>query len=85
MDIKTIIQDLISAGMTQMEIERQSGVDQSTISGILSGKRGKRPSYRTFDSLQRLHSRVAGSVCFLTHHSARSREGNSECIRAKKA
>lgn len=58
MDAKTLIDELTAAGLTQMEIERRSGVDQSTISGIKTGKRGKRPTYQTVDALKRLRDSV---------------------------
>ncbi|WP_322070954.1 helix-turn-helix domain-containing protein [Paraburkholderia bannensis] len=58
MDAKTLIDELLSAGLTQMEIERRSGVDQSTISGIKTGKRGKRPAFETVDALKRLRDSV---------------------------
>jgi transcriptional regulator with XRE-family HTH domain len=58
MDAKLLIDELLGAGLTQMEIERQSGVDQSTISGIKTGKRGKRPAYETVDALKKLRDSV---------------------------
>ncbi|MDE1139554.1 MAG: helix-turn-helix domain-containing protein [Paraburkholderia tropica] len=62
MDAKTLIDELTAAGLTQMEIERRSGVDQSTISGIKTGKRGKRPTYQTVDALKRLRDAVVRST-----------------------
>jgi transcriptional regulator with XRE-family HTH domain len=59
MDAKTLIDELLGAGMTQMEIERRSGVDQSTISGIKTGKRGKRPAYETMVALKKLRDSMA--------------------------
>lgn len=59
MDAKTLIDELLGAGLTQMEIERRSGVDQSTISGIKTGKRGKRPAYETMAALMKLRDSVA--------------------------
>lgn len=53
-----MIADLMQAGMTQMEIERQSGVDQSTVSGIYTGRRGKRISYEVMSKLKQLHDHI---------------------------
>ncbi|WP_155626223.1 helix-turn-helix domain-containing protein [Burkholderia vietnamiensis] len=58
MNAQSIISALMAAGFTQMEIERRSGVDQSTVSGLYTGKRGKRVSYEVVRKLQALHSEV---------------------------
>jgi transcriptional regulator with XRE-family HTH domain len=67
MDAKTLIDELLGAGMTQMEIERRSGVDQSTISGIKTGKRGKRPAYETVDALKKLRDSVVRAARRKSH------------------
>lgn len=48
----------MAAGLTQMEIERRSGVDQSTVSGLYTGKRGKRVSFEVASKLQTLYAEV---------------------------
>ncbi|MEK6418446.1 MAG: hypothetical protein V4801_02500 [Burkholderia gladioli] len=63
MNAQALIADLMRSGLTQMEIERRSGVDQSTVSGLYTGKRGKRVSYEVVSKLSALHDEVfsAGS------------------------
>jgi transcriptional regulator with XRE-family HTH domain len=58
MDAKTLIDELIAAGLTQMEIQRRSGLSQSTVSQITTGRRGKRPSAETFIALTKLRNSV---------------------------
>ncbi|WP_223996488.1 helix-turn-helix domain-containing protein [Burkholderia gladioli] len=58
MNAQTLIADLMRSGLTQMEIERRSGVDQSTVSGLYTGKRGKRVSYEVVKKLETLHGEV---------------------------
>ena len=58
MNAQSIISALMVAGFTQMEIERRSGVDQSTVSGLYTGKRGKRVSFDVVSKLQALHAEV---------------------------
>ncbi|HEM7889455.1 hypothetical protein [Burkholderia cepacia] len=58
MNPQAIISDLLNFGFTQMEIERRTGVDQSTISSLYTGKRGKRVSYEVGSKLQALHRAV---------------------------
>lgn len=58
MDAKTLIAELIGAGLTQMEIERRTGIDQSTVSGIYTGRRGKRVSYEVMQKLKALVEEV---------------------------
>jgi transcriptional regulator with XRE-family HTH domain len=53
MNAQTLIAELMNRGLTQKEIERRSGVDQSTVSAIYTGRRGKRVSY---DVVMRLKS-----------------------------
>ena len=61
MNAQTLIADLMRSGLTQMEIERRSGVDQSTVSGLYTGKRGKRVSYEVMSKLTALHDEVFAS------------------------
>jgi transcriptional regulator with XRE-family HTH domain len=58
MDAKTLIAELLASGLTQKEIERRTGIDQSTVSGIYTGKRGKRVSYETMTKLQSFHDEI---------------------------
>jgi transcriptional regulator with XRE-family HTH domain len=58
MSAQTIISELVTRGLTQKEIERRSGVHQSTVSAILTGRRGKRVSYDIVMSLQKLLDEV---------------------------
>lgn len=58
MNAQTIIAELLRRGMTQKEIERRSGVDQSTVSAIHTGRRGKRVSYEVVIRLQGLLDEV---------------------------
>lgn len=60
MNAQAMIADLMGSGLTQMEIERRTGVDQSTVSGLYTGKRGKRVSYEVVTRLQALHAEVFG-------------------------
>lgn len=53
-----IIAELMERGLTQMEIERRSGVDQSTVSAIYTGRRGKRVSYDVVMKLNALLDEV---------------------------
>lgn len=62
MSAKLLIDGLLSAGLTQTEIERRSGVSQSMISCIHTGKRGKRTSYDIVMKLQALRDEVAGGA-----------------------
>ncbi|MDE1139936.1 MAG: helix-turn-helix transcriptional regulator [Paraburkholderia tropica] len=54
MNAQTIIAELLRRGLTQKEIERRCGVDQSTVSAIHTGRRGKRVSYEVVVKLQKL-------------------------------
>jgi len=58
MNPQAIISDLMKSGLTQMEIERRTGVDQSTISGLYTGKRGKRVSFDVANKLANLHAEL---------------------------
>jgi transcriptional regulator with XRE-family HTH domain len=58
MSAQTIIAELLERGLTQKEIERRSGVDQSTVSAIHTGRRGKRVSYEVVVRLQALLDEV---------------------------
>jgi len=58
MSAQTILSELVTRGLTQKEIERRSGVHQSTVSAILTGRRGKRVSYNIVMSLQKLLDEV---------------------------
>ncbi|NML34910.1 helix-turn-helix domain-containing protein [Paraburkholderia antibiotica] len=57
-----MIADLMKAGLTQKEIERRSGVDQSTVSSLHTGKRGKRVSYETVSRLQQVWRQVCCDI-----------------------
>lgn len=66
MNAQTLITEIMNAGLTQMEIERRSGVDQSTVSALYTGRRGKRVSYEIVSRLQVLHAEVCNSVSVVT-------------------
>ncbi|MFY1963614.1 helix-turn-helix domain-containing protein [Achromobacter xylosoxidans] len=53
MNPKIIAEQLIALGLSQSDVWKRAGVSQSTVSHILSGKRGKRTS---FEVVQRLHA-----------------------------
>ncbi|WP_153100820.1 helix-turn-helix domain-containing protein [Paraburkholderia hayleyella] len=54
MSAHPILSKLLSHGLTQMEIHRRSGIPQSTISHLHTGRRGKRPSYDVIVKLEKL-------------------------------
>lgn len=60
MNAKAIIERLLFRGLTQREIQRRSGLAQSTISHLHTGTRGKRTSYEIVDRLQKLLEEVDG-------------------------
>lgn len=62
MNPQKLIADLMGANLTQKEIERRTGIDQSTISGLHTGKRGKRISYEVMVKLQALHDELLKST-----------------------
>jgi transcriptional regulator with XRE-family HTH domain len=58
MNAQTMIAELLGRGLTQKEIERRCGVDQSTVSAIHTGRRGKRVSYEVVMKLKKLLDEV---------------------------
>ncbi|MDH0740196.1 helix-turn-helix transcriptional regulator [Achromobacter spanius] len=54
MNAKNIAEQLIALGLSQSEVWRRAGVSQSTVSHILTGKRGKRTSFEVVQRLQAL-------------------------------
>ena len=58
MNANLIVRELIALGLTQMEIERRSGIDQSTVSALNTGRYGKRTSYTTVCALNDLLTAV---------------------------
>ncbi|AZS80692.1 XRE family transcriptional regulator [Achromobacter spanius] len=54
MNAKNIAEQLIALGLSQSEVGRRAGVSQSTVSHILTGKRGKRTSFEVVQRLQAL-------------------------------
>lgn len=54
MNAKNIAEHLIALGLSQSEVWRRAGVSQSTVSHILTGKRGKRTSFEVVQRLQAL-------------------------------
>lgn len=54
MNAKNIAEQLISLGLSQSDVWRRAGVSQSTVSHILTGKRGKRTSFEVVQRLQDL-------------------------------
>ena len=59
MDWKTLIQDLLDSGLTQVEIGRRVDCSQPTIAALASGAQ-KEVRWSTGDKLRRLHLRVVG-------------------------
>jgi transcriptional regulator with XRE-family HTH domain len=55
-----LLNELIAAGYTQRRIAQESGLDQTTISRLINGKRGTRPTYETVLAIRGLHGRVKG-------------------------
>lgn len=55
MDWKKLIQDLLAAGMTQVQIASECGVAQSSVSDLYRGKSTK-PSYEFGRRLDALHA-----------------------------
>jgi transcriptional regulator with XRE-family HTH domain len=62
MNAQSIIAELMQRGLTQKEIERRSGVDQSTVSSLYTGKRGKRVSYDVIVRLQSLLDELRAEI-----------------------
>lgn len=58
MNANLIVRELIALGLTQMEIERRSGVDQSSVSALNTGRYGKRTPYTTVCALSELLNSV---------------------------
>lgn len=54
MNAKNIAEQLIALGLSQSDVWRRAGVSQSTVSHILTGKRGKRTSFEVVQRLQDL-------------------------------
>ena len=55
---KSIIQDLLDAGMTQVDIAESIGVAQTTISELFN-ERIREPGWAKGDALLKLHSSLA--------------------------
>ncbi|MFA1682506.1 helix-turn-helix domain-containing protein [Achromobacter dolens] len=58
MNPKIIAEQLIALGLSQSDVWKRAGVSQSTVSHILSGKRGKRTSFEIVQRLQALLDEV---------------------------
>ncbi len=54
MNARNIAEQLIAHGLSQSDVWRRAGVSQSTVSHILTGKRGKRTSFEVVQRLQDL-------------------------------
>jgi len=67
MNAKNIAEQLIALGLSQSEVWRRAGVSQSTVSHILSGKRGKRTSFEVVHRLQDLLLEVQQEKAGATH------------------
>lgn len=61
MNWPTIIQDLLTAGMTQAEIAESCDTGQSHVSGLLRGER-KQPGWALGDRLLALHRERCGKT-----------------------
>jgi predicted transcriptional regulator len=58
MNWKSLIQELLSRGLTQDQIAEQSGCSQSFVSDLLNGKRGKRIGFEKAQGLISLRDRL---------------------------
>lgn len=58
---KSLVETLLSMGLTQKQIEEETGVSQATISRILNGNH-KDPRYSTISKLSRLREQKATAV-----------------------
>lgn len=54
MTANELVRHLIASGLTQKEIERRSGVHQSVVSALNTGRYGKRTPYTTMRALELL-------------------------------
>jgi transcriptional regulator with XRE-family HTH domain len=54
MNAQTLIERLLTRGLNQSEIQRRTGISQSTISHLYKGTRGKRTSYEIVKKLEDL-------------------------------
>ena len=61
MEARDYIQALIDAGLTQTEIDRRTGIPQTTVSKILRGETQDVMS-RTYRRLQALHAEVCAQT-----------------------
>lgn len=66
MNATQLIHDLLSLGLKQREICEKTGLPQSTVSHLSTGRRGKRPSYETASKLAVLHAKVLANSKKLT-------------------
>ncbi|WP_183714146.1 helix-turn-helix domain-containing protein [Paraburkholderia tropica] len=53
-----LVHELFLLGLTQKEVERRSGVGQSVVSALKTGRKGRRIPYETVVSLERLRDEV---------------------------
>lgn len=58
---KEIVQSLIASGMTQIDIRRETGVSQASISRILTGKLAD-PRVSVAQALRDLHDKVEAQL-----------------------
>jgi transcriptional regulator with XRE-family HTH domain len=66
MNANLLVRELIAMGLTQMEIERRSGIDQSTVSALNTGRYGKRTPYTTVCALSNLLESVKAEAAATT-------------------
>ncbi|CAI2068709.1 helix-turn-helix transcriptional regulator [Serratia quinivorans] len=58
---KEIVQSLIASGMTQIDIRRETGISQASISRILTGKLAD-PRVSVAQALRDLHDKVEAQL-----------------------
>lgn len=58
MNATQLIHDLLNLGLKQRAICEKTGLSQSTVAQLNTGRRGKRPSYETVSKLAVLHTKV---------------------------
>ena len=58
MKANLLVHELFLLGLTQTEIERRSGIGQSVVSALKTGRKGKQMHYETVVALEKLRDEV---------------------------
>ena len=58
MKANLLVHELFLLGLTQTEIERRSGIGQSVVSALKTGRKGKQMPYETVVALEKLRDEV---------------------------